>query len=145
MTDTSTEAVDKAIADLELLTQETCKLLGLPQQESWKAELVKALIAERDALQAQLTEANMQSLSDAGQADDAYEAQLKAESDRAALQSLAGELNNQFDSAIHSLGVLEARLLTIRNDAIVDDANILSKTAKTAMSAIRALITKNTK
>jgi hypothetical protein len=46
---------------------------------------------------------------------------------RYTLQARVDELDNQFDSALHSVDVLEARLRTIRNDALDEAAKKVRK------------------
>lgn len=59
--------------------------------EAKQAEII-ALTAERDALIKQKQEIALQALSDAGQAFDAHEAQLKAEAERDALADVLREV-----------------------------------------------------
>ena len=55
---------------------------------------IEALEAERDKLKADLTETLMQSLSDLGQAQDAYEAQRKAEAERDRMRKALEAINS---------------------------------------------------
>jgi len=65
-----------------------------PYQENSDAHYLWEVEAERDKLKADLTETLMQSLSDLGQTQDAYEAQRKAEAERDRMQKALEAINS---------------------------------------------------
>lgn len=84
-TDTSREAVNLLAIDFDTAAEISCFLSNAKYRQA--ASTLRALLARAEAAEARARESALQGLASLGQAAEAYDAQLKAEAERDALQA----------------------------------------------------------
>ena len=107
-------------------------------RDAWKH--TEALQARAEHAEAELREARMQMLSDAGQAADAYEAQLRAEAACNAVMKDRAQIMVQRDAALAQVERLREALSLIAVVGYSDDLYVASAIARQTVTKARAAL-----